>query len=294
MNFLSSNCYSYSTSNEVFGMAHYKDICLNGTFMGMCGEFTCHYRKYDSWDKVIAEGDCTEEYGLKLSPIQFFRMGKQIMEFCNREFGTKYNTEFETPAWVRPNFCDEQCNYHTNKEYIDWDFKVSFDKYKKYDWSNGAKVWQDAIVYYEWEMSTKGVTYGKHNKSYYIGLADGFNEYIQQGCRLPKQMSNSYNEHMMRHTEEKFGLRKKYTIQEFTTMLAKCCCNNDFNGFTEDQLKVIEGVSYSWVTKVSIGDCYFKSIKQQIESVADKDTTAKVRFALRKYLQEREDKEHWC
>lgn len=291
MSFLERDCYTYSTSNEVHGMAHYKDICLNGSFMGMYGEYTCHYRKYDGWEHVIDKGECTEEYGLALSPIKFFRMAKQIMEFCNREFGTKYNTEFETPSWVRPTFCDVKCNYYTDKKYIDWDFKVSFDKRKHLDWSNGAKNHKDAIVYYKWEMTTKGVTYGEHNQSYYIGLADGFNEYILQGCKLPKEMNDPYNLHLMMSTEENFGLRKKYTIDEFGMMLAQCCCNKEFNGFTDEQIEVIEGVSYRWVTKVSIGDCHFKHFEPDFQKVADKDTITKVYFALRKYLQKRENEE---
>lgn len=207
MSFLSKDCYTYSTFNEVYGKAKYVDVCENGSFMGMEGEFTCHYRKYDGWGKVCDEGDCTETYGLALSPIQFFRMAQQIMAFCNREFGTNYDITFEIPQWVRPNFCDEQVNYNRRDypKYLDTEFKVSFDKREKYDFSNGAKRWQDAIKLYEWKMTTKESTYGEHNKSYYIGLADGFNEYIQQGCRVPNTIQQGLDDFHAGYTERKFG-----------------------------------------------------------------------------------------
>lgn len=182
---LFNGCYSYSIGKEDYKEFHFYDTGLNGATMGMEGTFSADYWKYDGRDKCIESGhyDDLVYDGIKLSPIQFYRMAEQVFAFCNSEFGTHYPKKY---IWhAAPCFVDEQTDYNKSSfpKYIDREFKLVFKKLTNYDFSNGAKDWREARVYHTYKMHHDvfgGRTWGEHTKSFYIALADGFWKYLKE------------------------------------------------------------------------------------------------------------------
>ena len=270
---LRKRCYTYSTSHETFSSFGYYDAGGNGSFMGMRGEYECDYWLRDGSDRVFENGHAKGTYELDLSPVQFYQMGRQVMEFCNKEFGTNYYTSFKKPEWVRPTFIDEQLDFSRKDKkgdfvrYLDMDFPVRFEKRERYDFSNGAEDWREAIKYYEWEMKSKGVTYGDHLDSFYLKLAEGFNDYIKNTKELPKGMKDHYNLSLMKSTEEKFGLKPKYTFEDFKRVMCERISDASARSFTEEQKKILKDFLFSAVTKESIALAFFRQAQADFDKL---------------------------
>ena len=273
MDDLRKRCYTYSTSHETFSKFSYYDAGGNGTFMGMRGEYECDYWLRDGSDRVFENGRAKGTYELDLSPVQFYQMGRQVMEFCNKEFGTNYDTSFKKPDWVRPSFPDEQLDFSRKDkkgnfvEYLDMDFPVRFEKREHYDFSNGAKDWREAINYNKWEMKSKGVTYGEHRDSFYLKLAEGFNDYIKNAKELPKGMKSSYNLFLMKSTEEKFGLKPKYTFEDFKKVMCDRISDASARSFTEEQKKILKDFLYSGVFREDSALGWFAMAKPDFKNL---------------------------
>ena len=260
-----SGCEYHESYNERYEPARYIDAGGNGSFMGLEGTFRVDAIAYDAAGRKIAEAkDLTDTYKIKLSPVQFYQTARQLMVFCNKEFHTAYDTSFKTPAWVRPTFCDVATDYDKQgfPEYLNMKYPLVFDKHEKVSYRNGAKSYQDAIKYNTYTMKEKlwgGRSWEQQPKGWFIGLADGFADYIKNAKDLPKGMYQHYNLYLMKNTEEQFGLKPTYTKVDLFNIFQARIKDPSAKSFTDEQRKVIKDFFFEAVTKSSIGKAYFKS-----------------------------------
>lgn len=182
-------CGSYNTSHETYSDFHFYLTNKNGSLFGMRGLMSCDYRKYTCSGKLQESGHVDNlELSYQFSPIMFYRFAEQLFAYCNKEFGTSYPVHFEWAAY--PNFIDKRTDYTRNgfPTFIEYNYPLSFVKCKNYDFSNGAKSWKDAPVYYTWN-----ITYTSHrdgfsiatnvNKSFLLAMANGIVHFLENGER---------------------------------------------------------------------------------------------------------------
>ena len=263
------NCDSYSVVNERYEPAHYKDAGGNGSFMGLEGIYLCDAVIYDGGGKKVGDAkDLTDTYGIRMSPVQFYQTARQIMAFCNKEFGTKYDTTFKTPEWVRPTFCDVTKDYNRKgfPEYLDMKYPIDIKPYAKEMWNNPNWVHREPL-YSMRESRWGGVSWGEKPKSYFIGLAEGFNDYVRNAKDMPKGMYDHYNLFLMKDTEERFGLKPKYTLNDILNILKARIGESSAKAFTPEQKAVIRDFYFSSVTKYDIGKAHLDSFAKEFQKM---------------------------
>lgn len=288
------HCYSYNESNQRYESAQYYDTGNNGSFMGMKVRYTADVSKYDSYGQCIdSKKGLSGEYSLKLSPIQFYQMARQLMAFCNKEFGTQYDTSFQKPSWVRPTFCDEETDY--NKKdfpiFLNTSFPIEFRKHENYYFKDGRRIEQEP-TYKMFENSFGGTSWGEHEKGYYLSLAAGFDDYIKNAKTLPKGMSDSYNLYLMQATEEKFGLRPKYTLKDFNDIIKDRILNPASRSLTDEQKKILGDFFRGTVTKTDVGLLHFDRCVKDLPSNTPDGWIKSAREELADFLNGKERTEY--